>query len=381
MLWEDEYRLSCYRQVGWLDEPHGVALVQHTQTGRVYVKKTLTNFHTDIFRRLQKQPVYGMPVIREVIEDGSVLIIIEDYITGRPLSEILSEKGVISASLAVRTVRDVLVILAGLHAMQPPVIHRDIKPSNILLTDDGRTVLLDLDAAKWYDRTESRDTKLIGTKGYAAPEQYGFGPSSPQTDIYGVGVLLNVCLTGAFPQDRKAEGPLGAVVARCTALEPANRYLSAMDVVAALDRIVQGAQPEPVTRFAPAAERVPEHTPVTEGWQSWLPPGFRSRRPLVWILSAIGYILGLAITTGFDMKGYDVTANIVARVCTTAAFLLIVFFAGNWRGVHDKWFLTAGKTGYHRIASVFMTLVLIVIFFFIAMTAYGGFFSGNHVVP
>ena len=71
-----------------------------------------------------------------------------------------------------------------------PIIHRDIKPSNIMITEQNHVVLLDFNAAKLYTNASTNDTVLLGTKGYAAPEQYGFGSSSPQTDIYAIGVLI-----------------------------------------------------------------------------------------------------------------------------------------------------------------------------------------------
>ena len=76
----------------------------------------------------------------------------------------------------------------------PAIIHRDIKPSNIIITAYNRAVLLDFNAAKYYSCQSTEDTVLLGTQGYASPEQYGFGSSSPQTDIYSMGILFRELL-------------------------------------------------------------------------------------------------------------------------------------------------------------------------------------------
>ncbi|MCI6594068.1 MAG: hypothetical protein MSJ87_02280 [Firmicutes bacterium] len=83
----------------------------------------------------------------------------------------------------------------------PPIVHRDIKPSNIILTEDGRIVLIDLNAARLDDKNRSHDTQLIGTAGFAAPEQYGFAASSPRADLYAAGILMRVLLTGTDAND------------------------------------------------------------------------------------------------------------------------------------------------------------------------------------
>lgn len=83
----------------------------------------------------------------------------------------------------------------------PPIVHRDIKPSNIILTEDGRIVLIDLNAARLDDKNRSHDTQLIGTAGFAAPEQYGFAASSPRADLYAAGILTRVLLTGTDAND------------------------------------------------------------------------------------------------------------------------------------------------------------------------------------
>lgn len=137
------------------------------------------------------------------------MIVVEEYIEGVTLSDLL-EEGIIKQDKAVRLVRDVCVILRNLHTLKHPIIHRDVKPSNILLGSDSKVYLLDMNMAKWYEPEEIEDTKMLGTKYFAAPEQlgYGFSASTDKTDIYAFGMLLNMLVTGKLPKEEKATGKL-----------------------------------------------------------------------------------------------------------------------------------------------------------------------------
>lgn len=150
---------------------------------------------------------------------------IEEYIEGSSLSEHLRE-GTFEPFEAARIVRDLCCILNELHTQRQPIIHRDIKPSNIMIAKSGEVVLLDMNVAKWYNSEENEDTRLLGTRNYAAPEQVGYGmkASSNKTDIYAVGILLNVMLTGKFPKEKPAQGKLWNVIERCISLDANSRY-------------------------------------------------------------------------------------------------------------------------------------------------------------
>jgi serine/threonine protein kinase len=87
--------------------------------------------------------------------------------------------------------------LDSLHKLNPPIIHRDIKPENIIY-HNNKVTLLDFGIARFLDSKKSKDTLILGSVGYAAPEQFGFQQSNPQTDIYALGKLMNYLLNG-FP--------------------------------------------------------------------------------------------------------------------------------------------------------------------------------------
>lgn len=230
---EDVIELMSYEEIRNLDERENVVLVK--MDGKNYVKKILSTYNESVYRYLMCHPIAHMPQIFKVYRGDRYLVIIEEYIEGSSLSEHLRE-GTFEPFEAARIARDLCCILNELHTLGCPIIHRDIKPSNVMLTKSGEVVLLDMNVAKWYDSEEKEDTRLLGTKDYAAPEQAGYGmkASSDKTDIYAVGILLNVMLTGKLPKEKPAQGKLWDIIERCISLDADTRY-SADELIERLD--------------------------------------------------------------------------------------------------------------------------------------------------
>ena len=95
-------------------------------------------------------------------------------------------------------------------------------------------VLLDFDASRFYRRAQQADTQILGTTGYAAPEQYGLAQTDGRADIYALGVLLNVMLTGRHPSETLASGRMGRIVQRCTMVNPRKRFQTVLHLMEAL---------------------------------------------------------------------------------------------------------------------------------------------------
>lgn len=191
----------------------------------LYVRKILKTFDIDVISYLYENPVSNMPRIKAVYKAENFLILIEEYIEGTNLEDAISV-GPLGQEKAIEVALSVSKILKQLHELARPVIHRDIKPSNIIISNSGEVYLLDVNVAKWYKEGEQEDTTLLGTKDYAAPEQYGFGfsASSAKTDIYALGILLNVMITGKLPKEEKAVGDVWSVIEHCISIEQADRY-------------------------------------------------------------------------------------------------------------------------------------------------------------
>nr|WP_081794697.1 protein kinase [[Eubacterium] cellulosolvens] len=222
---EDLLSLSLYtnrESVGGRDD---IFRISEMETGRTYIEKRLRTYEKSIYEFLLEHPVAHMPRIVKLFEGANGLIVIEEYIEGRTIAELLEET-LIPEKKAIEIVKALCVILEDLHNLPNPIIHRDIKPSNIMLSPEGEVYLLDMNVAKWYDRDQKDDTRYLGTEHYAAPEQVGYGlsASSPRTDTYAVGVLMNVMITGRYPKEQHVEGEIRKIIERCTSLEAEKRY-------------------------------------------------------------------------------------------------------------------------------------------------------------
>lgn len=339
MTIEQELRLSYYREVAEIAPAHAVYLVQNVQTGKFYVKKCLTVYNAGIYRYLLEHPVRHTPRMELVEEADGILIIVEEFIPGDTLEEILEREGTLPAEKVCEITVQLCRILKEFHSCTPAIVNRDIKPANIKITPDGVVKLLDLNAAKW-SRNEEKDTVLLGTQGYAAPEQYGFGASSVQTDIYAVGVLMNEMLVGTLPNQRLAEGALGEIIRKCVAMDPGDRFPRVTELQAALE-----AQTSRRTRGGAGAN---------SHWRRFLPPGFRRNNAMQWLLAALGYAMLFDVGLGLEVEQAGPLELVLNRVIFTCSALCIVLFDGNYLGVQQHFVLTRQKQHWLRWAGMLL---------------------------
>ena len=165
----------------------------------------------------------NLPLIYDVINLDDGQIVLEEFIEGVTISEVM-ESGNYHYLGTRKVIRAVCHALNVLHERN--LVHRDIKPENIIIGKDGRVVLIDFNAARKIS-SASKDTVIMGTVGYASPEQLGVAQSDARTDIYAVGVLLNVMITGKHPSEKLAKGKAGRIVRKCTNVNPDERYQTA----------------------------------------------------------------------------------------------------------------------------------------------------------
>ncbi|SEL86127.1 Protein kinase domain-containing protein [Butyrivibrio sp. ob235] len=234
---EDILELSLYQEQEYIGGKENVILVKHRETGELFIKKLLTIYNKSIYAYLMDHPISNMPRVIKMYESSNCLVVIEEYIKGKTVEAIL-ESGLISEKKAVHITGEVCRILDDLHNLSTPIIHRDVKPSNIIIDDNENVYLLDMNVAKWFDPDKADDTRYMGTQYYAAPEQVGYGlsASSAKSDIYAVGMLLNVMITGKFPKEEKAAGAVWNVIERCISLDAENRY-TAKELIAELKKL------------------------------------------------------------------------------------------------------------------------------------------------
>ena len=172
----------------------------------------------------------NLPMIYDsiMLDDGQ--IVFEEFIDGVTVAEIL-ETGLYRYIGAKRVVTAVCNALDVLH--KSGIIHRDIKPENVVIDKNGRVVLIDFNASRKQSNA-TKDTVVMGTVGYASPEQLGVTQSDPRTDIYALGVLLNVMITGKHPCEQLAKGKAGRIVNKCTSINPEQRYQTVESLIKAL---------------------------------------------------------------------------------------------------------------------------------------------------
>ena len=217
-----------YDTIGYLKGPD-IALVKDVETGTVAVRKKLRAELLGVYERLKSVEQANLPRVYETEEYEGECFAYYEYIEGETLEDIVHE-GKYTIAQAEEWMEQLCAAMGALHAMQPCVVHRDIKPENIIISNEGVLKLIDLGAARLFKDGKLCDTEQIGTRGYAAPEQYGFNQSDARTDIYAAGTVLHV-LMARFGEGAKA---YNAVAARCTQLEPQNRYQSAKAMKTAL---------------------------------------------------------------------------------------------------------------------------------------------------
>lgn len=185
--------------------------------------------------------------IVDIIDNGNVIYIIEDYIEGEPLSTILENNGAQPQELVIEWAMQICEALEYLHTRKPAIIYRDMKPANVMLKPDGNIKVIDFGIAREYKDQSLADTVSLGTKGYAAPEQFGGkGQTDARTDIYCLGVTLYHLLTGQNPCEPPYEiypirhwnpqlsAGLEAIIQKCTQSNPDHRYQSCAELLYAL---------------------------------------------------------------------------------------------------------------------------------------------------
>lgn len=206
-----------------------VHTIKDTDDYQVYHFRN-TEYKKDIIIRAYNKPQIAyevlcdiqcenLPLIYDVINCDDGQIVLEEYIDGLTVAEAM-ECERYRYSVVKRILIAVCNALSVLHKME--LVHRDIKPENIILTADGRVVLIDFNTARKVTKA-SKDTVIMGTVGYASPEQLGLRESDARTDIYALGVLLNVMITGKHPTEQIARGKAGRIVRKCTNLNPDER--------------------------------------------------------------------------------------------------------------------------------------------------------------
>lgn len=197
---------------------------------------------------LKKLSHPNLPSIIDVIDGDGTFLIVMDYIEGNPLDKRLQEMGAQNQDDVIQWSKQLCDVLGYLHSRKPPIIYRDMKPANVMLKPDGSVTLIDFGTAREFKDTSVADTTCLGTRGYAAPEQFGGqGQTDARTDIYCLGATMYHLLTGHNPSMYPYEmypirqwnpllsSGLEEIILKCTQQNPAARYQSCAELMYALE--------------------------------------------------------------------------------------------------------------------------------------------------
>ena len=206
-----------------------VSLLQNKQNGTRFIFRHYQG-SGEVYRKLLSVSCPNLPKIMEAAEQDGMVAVLEEYIQGDSLAFLLA-----GACLTPAEARKITFQLCNalwvLHSLG--AVHRDIKPENVIVRG-SEAVLIDFDASRIFKNGTNQDTQILGTTGYAAPEQYGITQTDERADIYSLGVLLNIMLTGKHPSKELASGRLGRIVQKCTMVNPKKRYKSVLYLMEAL---------------------------------------------------------------------------------------------------------------------------------------------------
>lgn len=210
--------LTCERLATLKEsEKSMVYLVLDTETKTMMVEKHLKGEQA-VYARLRDLYHPYLPQIYDVQFGDGMTIVHEEYILGETLESVQVNERQLTHWLL-----ELSDVVGFLH--NNGILHRDIKPSNLLIGEDGHIRLIDFDAAREGKDGADSDTRLLGTRGYAPPEQYGFSQTDGRADIYAMGVTFRGLLG---PTARKRRWK--RILRRCTALDPKDRFRTASQI-------------------------------------------------------------------------------------------------------------------------------------------------------
>lgn len=183
----------------------------------------------------------SLPRIVDIIDDGVKIYVVMDYIEGESLDKILNEYGAQPEEKVVTWAKQLCDALGYLHSQKPPIIYRDMKPANVMLKPEGNIKIIDFGIAREYKEQKLADTTVLGTKGYAPPEQYS-GQTDPRSDIFALGMTMHHLLTGIDPRSGEPYAPvrqwnpelsegIEIIVDKCVQPAPENRYQTCADLL------------------------------------------------------------------------------------------------------------------------------------------------------
>lgn len=192
----------------------------------------------DMMKRLDHP---ALPRIVDIIDNGVTIYVVMDYIEGESLDKILLQYGAQPEDMVIGWAKQLCDALSYLHSQKPPIIYRDMKPANVMLKPEGNIKIIDFGIAREYKEQNLADTTVLGTKGYAPPEQYS-GQTDARSDIFALGMTMHQLLTGIDPRTGESYAPvrmwkpelsegIELIIDKCVEPAAENRYQNCQDLL------------------------------------------------------------------------------------------------------------------------------------------------------
>ena len=228
-------------------EDSSTFLVKETVTGILCVLKWGRNRQTEflrnemeIMKKMADRKLSGIPKAYRIFEENGEVYLVREYIEGMSLAQMVLQKGGISEAEICRISRKICQTAEQFQNPDEPMIHRDIKPENIVVTPGGEVVFIDFGTMRSYKKDGSRDTFVVGTRGTAAPEQYGYTQTDQRTDVYAIGQTMLYMVSESYEMNQLSECAVSRgmkkIIEKACSFEPDKRYGDAAQLRRAVEK-------------------------------------------------------------------------------------------------------------------------------------------------
>ena len=228
-------------------EDSSTFLVKETVTGILCVLKWGRNRQAEFLRnemeimeKMADRKLSGIPKTYRIFEENGEVYLVREYIEGMSLAQMVLQKGGISEAEICRISRKICQTAEQFQNPDEPMIHRDIKPENIVVTPGGEVVFIDFGTMRSYKKDGSRDTFVVGTRGTAAPEQYGYIQTDQRTDVYAIGQTMLYMVSESYEMNQLSECAVSRrmkkIIEKACSFEPDKRYGDAAQLRRAVEK-------------------------------------------------------------------------------------------------------------------------------------------------
>ena len=231
-----------------------IDLIHNNHNGQFMVRRISPTDTYDVLKLMTRIRHKNLMAVYDVVKKDGVCVSICEFINGTTLQHTVEHTGVYTVDRVKNIMCQICDGLYVLHSNN--IVHRDIKPENIMTDGKGNIKIIDFDITRIIKSQQNQDTNILGTIGYASPEQFGFSQTTHKADIYSCGVLMNYLLTARLPNEQCYEGNLTPIIRKCIEIDETKRF---QDITALKTAIIWERITDEERNFRPL-------------------PGFRSKR-------------------------------------------------------------------------------------------------------